>query len=125
MDGPEEDTGKPLPLCALLTRPVVVSVANYGTIGLLEITAAALIPLIWSTSIELGELGLSPASVGLLMAEYAVGFLTASFNSSPSRPWSGVSAHGVLSLSSAFSVFYKVYVCEKTRRAICGAWKYQ
>jgi hypothetical protein len=69
LNGPE-DTEKPLPLRALLTRPVVVSVANYGTIGLLEITAAALIPIIWSTSVELGELGMSPASVGLLMARY-------------------------------------------------------
>ena len=77
LDGPVKDTEKPVPLRALLTRPVVVSVVNYGMIGLLEITAVALIPLIWSTSVELGGLGMSPASIGLWMAGY--GFLNGIF----------------------------------------------
>ena len=68
LDGPAKDTDKPLPLCALLTRPVVVSVANYGVMGLLDVIAGALIPLIWSTSVEFGGLGMSPASIGLWMA---------------------------------------------------------
>ncbi|KAH9054529.1 MFS general substrate transporter [Lactarius vividus] len=70
LDGPMKDTEKPVPLRALLTRPVVVSVANYGMIGLFEMTAGVLIPLIWSTSVELGGLGMSPASIGLWMAGY-------------------------------------------------------
>ncbi|KAI9452887.1 MFS general substrate transporter [Lactarius psammicola] len=77
LDGPVKDTEKPLPLRALLTRPVVVSVANYGMIGLLEMTAGALIPLIWSTSVEFGGLGMSPASIGLCMAGY--GFMNGVF----------------------------------------------
>jgi len=77
LDGPVRDTEKPLPLRALLTRPVVVSVANYGVIGLLEITAGALIPLIWSTSVEFGGLGMTPASIGLWMAGY--GFMNGIF----------------------------------------------
>jgi MFS family permease len=77
LDGPVKDTEKPVPLRALLTRPVVVSVVNYGMIGLLEITAVALIPLIWSTSVELGGLGMTPASIGLWMAGY--GFLNGIF----------------------------------------------
>jgi hypothetical protein len=68
-----KDAEKPLPLRALLTRAVIVSVANYGMIGLLEIIAGALIPLVWSTPIEFGGLGMSPASIGLWMAGY--GFL--------------------------------------------------
>ena len=59
-----------MPLRSLLTRPVVVSIANYGTLALLEIAASALIPLIWSTAIELGGLGLTPASIGLWMSAY-------------------------------------------------------
>ncbi|KAF8267045.1 major facilitator superfamily domain-containing protein [Lactarius quietus] len=77
LDGPVKDTEKPLPLRALLTRPVVVSVANYGMIGLLEISAGSLIPLVWSTSVEFGGLSMSPASIGLWMAGY--GFLNGIF----------------------------------------------
>ena len=77
LDGPTKATEEPVPLHALLTRPVVVSVANYGMIALLEITALTLIPLIWSTSVEFGGLGMSPASVGLCMAGF--GFLNGIF----------------------------------------------
>ena len=77
LDGPVKDTEKPLPLRALLTRPVVVSVANYGIIGLLDIIAEAVIPLVWSTSVEYGGLGMSPASIGLWMAGY--GFMNGVF----------------------------------------------
>ncbi|KAH8989289.1 MFS general substrate transporter [Lactarius akahatsu] len=66
----EEPAEQPLPLRSLLTRPVVISIANYGTIALLEIAASALIPLVWSTAIELGGLGLTPADIGLWMSAY-------------------------------------------------------
>ncbi|KAH9170234.1 MFS general substrate transporter [Lactarius sanguifluus] len=72
LDGPVKDTEKPVPLRALLTRPVVVSVANYGMVGILDITAGTLIPLVWSTSVEFGGLSMSPASIGLLMAGYGL-----------------------------------------------------
>lgn len=71
MDGSKpEDQEKPMTLRALLTRPVVISVANYGLIGLLEMIAAVLIPLVWSTPVEFGGLSMSPASIGLWMAGY-------------------------------------------------------
>ena len=72
LDGPVKDAKKLLPLRALLTRPVVVSVVNYSIIGLLDAMASALIPLAWSTSVELGGLGMSPASIGLLIAGYGL-----------------------------------------------------
>jgi hypothetical protein len=68
LDGPAKDTEGPLPLRALLTRPVVISVANYGIIGLLDIIAESLIPVVWSTSVEFGGLSMSPASIGLWIA---------------------------------------------------------
>ena len=77
LDGPAKDTEKPLPLRALLTRPVVISIANYCMIGLLEIMGGALIPLVWSTSVEFGGLGMSPASIGLWLA--GSGFLNGIF----------------------------------------------
>ena len=72
LDGPVNDPENPLPLRALLTRPVVVSVANYGVIGLLDIIAEALIPLVRSTLVEFGGLGMSPTSIGLWMAGYGL-----------------------------------------------------
>ncbi|KAH9164613.1 MFS general substrate transporter [Lactarius sanguifluus] len=64
----EEPAEQPLPLRSLLTKPVVISIANYGTLALLDIAALALIPLVWSTAIELGGLGLTPADIGLWMS---------------------------------------------------------
>jgi hypothetical protein len=61
---------KPLPLRFLLTRPVLISVANYAMLALLGMVSMALIPLIWPTSIEFGGLGLSPASIGLWLSVY-------------------------------------------------------
>ncbi|KAN0138298.1 Major facilitator superfamily domain containing protein [Lactarius tabidus] len=70
LDGPAEDIERPPPLRALLTRPVVVSVANYCVMGLLDIAAKTLIPLVWSTSVEFGGLNMSPASIGLWISGY-------------------------------------------------------
>jgi len=39
-------------------------------LALLTAAGVALIPLVWSTSVELGGLGLSPASIGLWMSGY-------------------------------------------------------
>ena len=72
MDGPVKDLDEPLPLRALLTRPVVVSVANYGMIALLDMIAGTLISFIWSTSVEFGGLSMSPASIGLWTAGYGL-----------------------------------------------------
>lgn len=55
----------------------MISIANYAVIGLLEMMAGVLIPLVWSTPVEFGGLGMSPASIGLWMASY--GFLNGIF----------------------------------------------
>ena len=72
LDGPVMDTEKPVPLRALLTRPIVVSIGNYCMLGLLDIMSAALLPLVWSTSVEFGGLGMNPASIGLWIAGFGV-----------------------------------------------------
>ena len=71
-DGPAHNREEPVSLRALLTRPVVVSVVNYGVIALLDMTAGILISLIWSTPVEFGGLSMSPASVGLWTAGYGI-----------------------------------------------------
>jgi len=54
----------------LLTKPVMVSISNYGMLALLDMSAMVLIPLVWSTPIELGGLNLRPASIGLWLSAY-------------------------------------------------------
>jgi hypothetical protein len=48
----------------------MISIANYGMLALLDMSAMALVPLVWSTPIELGGLDLSPASIGLWLSGY-------------------------------------------------------
>ncbi|KAI9453853.1 MFS general substrate transporter [Lactarius psammicola] len=67
---PKQDPEMPLPLRALLTRPVLVSVSSYAMLALLDMAAMALIPLVWATPVELGGLNLNPASIGLWMSGY-------------------------------------------------------
>ena len=67
-----EDSQKPPPLRSILTRPVLISVANYATLALLGMISIALIPLIWSTPVEFGGLNLSSASIGLCMSAYGL-----------------------------------------------------
>lgn len=66
----EEDAEQPQPLRALQMRPVLTSVANYTSLALLDIAAGALMPLVWSTPIALGGLGLAPASIDLWLSAY-------------------------------------------------------
>ncbi|KAI9453844.1 MFS general substrate transporter [Lactarius psammicola] len=66
----EERVEQPPPLRSLLTRPVVISIANQAVLVLLGIAASTLIPLVWSTPIEFGGLGLAPVSIGLWMSAY-------------------------------------------------------
>jgi hypothetical protein len=54
----------------LLTIPVIISISNYAMLALLDMSAMVLIPLVWSTPIELGGLNLSPTSIGLWLSAY-------------------------------------------------------
>ncbi|KAI0058970.1 MFS general substrate transporter [Artomyces pyxidatus] len=63
---------KPLPLLQLLTRPVVLSISNYAVLALVEIALSALLPLFYSTPIELGGLGLTPAFIGICMGVFGL-----------------------------------------------------
>ncbi|KAI9443969.1 MFS general substrate transporter [Lactarius indigo] len=67
---PPKGLEKPPPLRSILIRPVLVSISSCATLAFLSIAAFSLIPLVWSTSIELGGLGLSPSSIGLWMSGY-------------------------------------------------------
>ncbi|EIN04049.1 MFS general substrate transporter [Punctularia strigosozonata HHB-11173 SS5] len=59
-------------LRALLTRPVVVSVLNYGLLATLDIAYCALQPLFLSTPVSAGGLGFSPRAIGLIMGAFGL-----------------------------------------------------
>ncbi|KAH9015506.1 MFS general substrate transporter [Lactarius hengduanensis] len=67
---PPKGLEQPPPLRSILTRPVLITISSYAMFSLLITAAHALIPLVWSTSVEFGGLGLSPASIGLWMSGY-------------------------------------------------------
>ncbi|KAI9452900.1 MFS general substrate transporter [Lactarius psammicola] len=64
------ESDEPLPLRSVLTKPVVVTIANYAMLELLNAVAMSYIPLVWSTPVEYGGLNLSPASIGLGLSVY-------------------------------------------------------
>ena len=57
---------------ALLTWPVLLSVANYALLSLLDIAYRAIQPLFYSTPIEFGGLAQSPARIGILLSSFGV-----------------------------------------------------
>ncbi|KAH8985287.1 MFS general substrate transporter [Lactarius akahatsu] len=65
-----DESDKPLPLRYVLTKPVIVTIANHGMLALLNSVAMSYIPLVWSTPVEYGGLNLSPASIGLGLSVY-------------------------------------------------------
>ena len=69
-DIPPNELDEPLPLSSVLTRPVIVTVANYSMVVLLNTIVLSYIPLVWSTPVEYGGLNMSPASIGLGLSVY-------------------------------------------------------
>jgi len=61
---------KPLPLRSVLTRPVVISVANYAMLALVNSVASSYFPLVWSTPVEFGGLNMDPPSIGVWLSLY-------------------------------------------------------
>ncbi|KAJ7026612.1 major facilitator superfamily domain-containing protein [Mycena alexandri] len=61
----------PLPLRALLTFPVLISIANYVGVAFLYITLSALLPLFLAMPIPIGGIGLPPAKIGLVLSAYS------------------------------------------------------
>jgi len=69
-DVPDEE--KPLPLRSLLTPRVVIAAANYACLSLVDIAFRAIQPVFFSTPIEDGGLGLSPAEIGNILSFFGI-----------------------------------------------------
>ena len=72
MPASHQDNSPP-PLRTICTRPIVVSIANYGALALMQMAFLVLMPLFLSAPIALGGLGLEPATIGTILG--AVGLL--------------------------------------------------
>ena len=85
----EESLESPTSLRSILVRPVLLSVANYGTLCLLDIAYRAIQPLFFSTPCELGGLGFTPATIGLVLGIFGLmnGSLQAVFFARVVRRW--------------------------------------
>jgi len=59
-------------LTLLKTHSVMLPIANYGTLGLVEIGVLVLLPLFYSSPIEIGGLGLSPSIIGIFLAVFGI-----------------------------------------------------
>jgi len=66
------DIEQPLPLRSLLTRRVIIAAGNYAFLSLVDIAFRAIQPLFFSTPIELGGLGMPPATIGKILSAFGV-----------------------------------------------------
>nr|GAT52467.1 major facilitator superfamily multidrug-resistance DHA1 sub-family [Mycena chlorophos] len=96
----------PLPLRELITRPVLLSVANYVTLAFLNTSLGALIPLFLTMPISIGGLGLDPPKIGLILSIYGV--FTGTFNLlffAKLVRWMGEKRTFILGMSTTLLVF--------------------
>ncbi|KAH7906267.1 MFS general substrate transporter [Hygrophoropsis aurantiaca] len=63
---------EPVPLRSLMIPSVLIPMINYGALATLEIAMLALLPLFYSTPVEVGGLGFSPATIGMTMGFFGV-----------------------------------------------------
>lgn len=68
-------TSQPPPFQAFLSRPLLMAFLNYGFLAFTDMSHAALLTLMYSTSISLGGLGLDPFRIGVVLG--AFGFFNA------------------------------------------------
>ncbi|KAF8274736.1 MFS general substrate transporter [Lactarius quietus] len=67
-----DEAEKPYPLRRLMTRQVLLSVTNYGTLSLVDITFRAIQPLFYSTPVSNGGLGLAPPAIGRILMYFGL-----------------------------------------------------
>ncbi|KAI9574045.1 MFS general substrate transporter [Boletus coccyginus] len=72
-DNPPMNDARPIPMLTLLkTYSVMLPIANYGALGLVKIGFLVLLPLFYSSPIEIGGLGLSPSVIGIFLAIFGI-----------------------------------------------------
>ncbi|KAL6298395.1 MFS general substrate transporter [Sparassis latifolia] len=117
---------KPATLRSLMVRPVLLSVANYGCLALLDIAYRAIQPLFFSTPIEYGGLGLNPAAIGLILGAFGLmnGSFQALFFSRVVHRWGPkrVLMTGMASFVPIFAIFPVINLLARTRGTTPLIW---
>ncbi|KAI0636220.1 MFS general substrate transporter [Trametes polyzona] len=74
---PEETDDSPAGLRSILIPRVLYPILNYGFLALIDQCVAVLVPLMYSTSIDLGGLGFDPFTIGVIqgVGGFAGGFV--------------------------------------------------
>ncbi|KAI5988261.1 major facilitator superfamily domain-containing protein [Pisolithus marmoratus] len=71
---PGDEHATPVPIHTLLkTYSVMIVIANYSVLALINIGFFALVPLFYATPVEIGGLGLSPFAIGVCMMVFGIG----------------------------------------------------
>ncbi|KAI6165695.1 major facilitator superfamily domain-containing protein [Pisolithus thermaeus] len=74
VDTPVGEDTSPVPIRTLLkTYSVMLPIANYGLLGLVDNGFFAFVPLFYATPVEIGGLGLTPFTIGVIMMVFSVG----------------------------------------------------
>lgn len=85
-----QDFGQyPVPLRKLLVPHILLILANYMYLALLDISFSSLLPLFYATPIEYGGLGLSPSRIGTCLGSmgFAGGVFQIFFAAKAFRRW--------------------------------------
>src|SRR5882757_7770544 len=73
LDAPEDVVeDSPVSMRSLFVPSVLIPVANYACLAILDIAMLALQPLFYSTPIELGGLGFDPVTIGFWMGSFGI-----------------------------------------------------
>ncbi|OAX35437.1 MFS general substrate transporter [Rhizopogon vinicolor AM-OR11-026] len=73
LDAPEDVVeDSPVSMRSLFVPSVLIPVANYACLAILDIAMLALQPLFYSTPIELGGLGFDPVTIGFWMGSFSI-----------------------------------------------------
>jgi hypothetical protein len=60
------------PLSRLFVPSFVITIVNFGLLAFVDMSMSALIPLVYSTPIEYGGLGMDPLKIGSIMGSFAI-----------------------------------------------------
>jgi len=67
-----DEAERPYPLRRLMTRQVLLSVSNYASLSLVDISFRAIQPLFFSTPVSIGGLGLAPPAIGRILMYFGL-----------------------------------------------------